>query len=71
MKEEIQILVDMFVENKYKKTFLETLVKDYNAKKKTNDSCNCTNSKKSHPAPLNSQKSTMDNSTGFTREQSS
>ena len=36
----------MFVENRLKRTFLETLVKDYNAKKKNNDSRNHTNSKK-------------------------
>ena len=36
----------MLVENGHKTTFLETLVKDYNAKKKTDDSCNYTNSKK-------------------------
>ena len=29
-----QFLVDMFAENGHKKTFLETLVKDYNSKKK-------------------------------------
>ena len=40
------VLVDMFVENGHKRTFLETLVKDYNAKKKNNDSGNYTNSKK-------------------------
>ena len=36
----------MFVENGHKITFLETLVKDYNAKNKNNDSRNYTNSKK-------------------------
>ena len=36
----------MFVENGHKETFLETLVKDYNTKKKNNDSSNYTNSKK-------------------------
>ena len=36
----------MFVENGHKTTFLEILVKDYNAKKKTNDRCNYNNSKK-------------------------
>ena len=35
----------MFVENGHKGTFLETLFKDYNAKKKNNDSRNYTNSK--------------------------
>ena len=46
IKEETQFLVDMFVENGHKETFLETLVKDYNTKKKNNDSSNYTNSKK-------------------------
>ena len=32
-----------FVENGHKKTFLENLVKDYNAKKKNNDGRNYTN----------------------------
>ena len=36
----------MLVENRHKRTFLQTLVKDYNAKKKNNDSRNYTNSKK-------------------------
>ena len=36
----------MFVENGHKETFLETLVKDYNTKKKNNDSSNYNNSKK-------------------------
>ena len=45
IKAETQFLVDMFVENGHKRTFLETLVKDYNAKKKNNDSCSYTNSK--------------------------
>ena len=36
----------MFVENGHKRTFLETLVKHYNAKKENNDSRNYTNSKK-------------------------
>ena len=36
----------MFVENGHKRTFLETLVKDYNAKRKNNDNLNYTNSKK-------------------------
>ena len=34
IKEETQLLVDIIVENGHKKTFLETLVKDYNSKKK-------------------------------------
>ena len=33
IKEETQLLVDIIVENGHKKTFLETLVKDYNSKK--------------------------------------
>ena len=36
----------MFVENGHKKTFLKLLVKDYNARKKTNGSRNYSNSKK-------------------------
>ena len=36
----------MFVENGHKRTFLEALFKDYNTKKKNNDSRNYTNSKK-------------------------
>ena len=36
----------MFVENGHKRTFLENLVKDYNAKKKNNDSRNYINWKK-------------------------
>ena len=37
----------MFVEDGHKRIFLKTLVKDFNAKKKRkNDSCNYTNSKK-------------------------
>ena len=36
----------MFVENGHKRTFLEALFKDYNTKKKNNDSHNYTNSKK-------------------------
>ena len=36
----------MFVENEHKRTFLENLVKDYNAKKTNNSSRNCTKSKK-------------------------
>ena len=38
IKGETQFLVDMFVEKGHKKTFLETLVKDYNSKKKNSDS---------------------------------
>ena len=42
-----QFLIDIFVENGHKKTFLENLVKDYNDKKKNNNnSSNYTNSKK-------------------------
>ena len=33
-----QFLIDIFVENGHKKTFLENLIKNYNAKKKNNDS---------------------------------
>ena len=36
----------MFDENGHKVTFLEALDKDYNAKKRNNDSRNYTNSKK-------------------------
>ena len=32
IKEETQFLIDMFVENGHKRTYIETLVKDYNAK---------------------------------------
>ena len=46
IKEEIQFLVNMFVENGHKRTFLEALVKDYNAKKKNSDNRNYTNTKK-------------------------
>ena len=46
IKEEIQILVGMFDENGHKVTFLEALDKNYNAKKRNNDSRNYTNSKK-------------------------
>ena len=35
----------MFAENVHTKTFLETLVKDYNSKMKNNDIRNYTNSK--------------------------
>ena len=41
-----QISFMKFVENGHKKTFLENLVKDYNAKKKNNDSQNYTTQKK-------------------------
>ena len=40
------LFIDMFVENGHKRTFGETLVKDYKAKKESNDSRNYTNSKK-------------------------
>ena len=46
IKEETHFLLDMFVENGHKRTFGETLVKDYKAKKESNDSRNYTNSKK-------------------------
>ena len=46
MKEEIQLLVNMFVENGHKRTFLEVLVKDYNTKNKNNHNRNDTNRKK-------------------------
>ena len=36
----------MFVENGHRRTFLETLVKSYNAKKKSSDNRNYTNTKK-------------------------
>ena len=45
----MQFLVDMFIENGHKKTFLETLVKDY-------DSRNYTNSKKIPWVPKMDQK---------------
>ena len=51
-----QFLVDMFAENVHKKTFLETLVKDYNSKMKNNDICNYTNSKKIPWVPKIDQK---------------
>ena len=41
----------MFVENRYKKIFPKHLVKDYNAKKKNNDSCNYNKSKKIYWLP--------------------
>ena len=56
VKEETQFLVDMFIENGHKKTFLETLVRDYNYKKKNNDSRSCTNSKKIPWVPKMDQK---------------
>ena len=43
IKEETQFLIGMFVESGCKRTFLENLVKDYNAKK-NNVSCNYTTS---------------------------
>ena len=46
MKEETQFLADMFAKNGHKRTFLETLVKDHNAKSKTNDNHKYTNLKK-------------------------
>ena len=46
IKEETQFLVNMFVENGHRRTFLETLVKSYNAKKKSSDNRNYTNTKK-------------------------
>ena len=42
----MQFLGNMFVENGHKRTFLEALVKDYNAKKKNGDNRNYTNTKK-------------------------
>ena len=39
-------LIEIFVENGHKRTFIENLVKYYNSKKKNNDSHNFTNSKK-------------------------
>ena len=36
----------MFVVNGHKRTFLEALVKDYNAKKKNSDDSNYSNTKK-------------------------
>ena len=46
LKEDKQVLIHMFFENGHKRTFLENLVKDYNAIKKSNDSDNYSNSKK-------------------------
>ena len=46
IKEETQFLIDIFIENERKRTFLENFVKDYNAKKKNIGSRNYTNSKK-------------------------
>ena len=47
IKAETQFLIDMFVQNEHKRTFLKNLVKNYyHAKKKNNDSRNYTNSKK-------------------------
>ena len=37
----------MFVENGHKRTFLETLVKDYKAKRKNNDNLNTPTQRKS------------------------
>ena len=45
IKEEIQFLVNMSVENRHKRTFLETLIKDYNTKNKNSDNRNDTNRK--------------------------
>ena len=42
IKEEIQFLVNMLVENGHKRTFLEALVKDYNTKNKNSDNRNDT-----------------------------
>ena len=46
MKKDIQFLVNMFVENGHKITFLEALIKDNNTKNKNSDSRNDTNRKK-------------------------
>ena len=46
MKKYIQFLVNMFVENGHKITFLEALIKDNNTKNKNSDSRNDTNRKK-------------------------
>ena len=45
-KEEIRFLVNMFVQNGHKRTFLEALVKDYNTKNKNSDNRNDSNRKK-------------------------
>ena len=45
-QEEIKFLVNTFVENGHKRTFLEALVKDYNTKNKNSDNRNDTNRKK-------------------------
>ena len=42
----MEFLVNMFVENGHKRTFLEGLVKDYNTKNKNSDNHNETNRKK-------------------------
>ena len=46
IKEETQFLVNMFVENGHKRTFLEVLVKDYNTQNKNNRNHNDTSRKK-------------------------
>ena len=46
IKEKIQFLVNVFVENGHKRTFLEVLVKDYNTQNKNNHNHNDTNRKK-------------------------
>ena len=48
---------NMFVETEHKKTFLESLIKDYNSKRKSNESRNYTNSKKTPWVPKMDQKS--------------
>ena len=45
IKEETKFLIDIFAENGHKRTFLENLFKNCNAKMKNNDSRNSTNSK--------------------------
>ena len=42
-----EFIVEIFVENGHKRTFLDNLVNDYNVKKKNHDSRSYTGSKKS------------------------
>ena len=53
IKEKTVFLVDMFVKNGHKKTFLQNLVKDYNIQKKNHGSRSYTISKKIPWAPNN------------------
>ena len=51
-----EFIVEIFVENGHKRTFLDNLVNDYNAKKKNHDSRSYTGSKKSHEKLILEQK---------------